>query len=520
MQDGSARYPWLIRTVEDLNSLALFVNASKENANSTKGQHFRLMNDIDLTDFLKHKPEGWQPIGMGLDIFANERHSFQGYFHGGGHVISGLRTNRFKENSNKVEHFFTGLFGIIENATIDSLGVEVAENDSVVGTNLTGILAGQVYWNCTIRECYAKGKVVGQLHVGGLVGFLSGSLIENCYTVAQVHGMSEFKGGLVGHVYWGGTIKYSYASGYVEGWSGVGGLVGYMRHQSPVIQNCFVAKSRLNGVEKIGKIVGDIFDATTPTVSHCYINHDVFLGGNGGYHDGIEKNSKQFKDVGFFINPNNWTGGAWNFYEVWVMASNDVHPILRWQKEYTPPAPCLAWDNVVRMRWNNTLTVINNPILLEEHVFNMNAVIWYRDSIEIGRGQSWSAGADGRVIPTGRYHIVFSENLSTCEQKYLSVQTISHIAAFPNPIYSGQTLYIETTEEVDDLNHAVIEIYNIQGRLIETINISAGMITNARSADLQPVSRIPIDIKYSQGYYVIVLRDQNHNRKEVKIVVK
>jgi hypothetical protein len=172
------------------------------------------------------------------------------------------------------------------------------------------------------------------------------------------------------------------------------------------------------------------------------------------------------------------------------------------------------------MRWNNTLTVINNPDLFEGHTINMNSIIWYRDSNEIGRGQSWSAGINGEHIPTGFYHIVFSENLSTCEQKYLSIQTISNIAAFPNPIYSGQTLYVETTEETDDLKNAIIEIYTIQGKLVEIINVNPSMISRAQSSDSQMVSRIPIDIKYSKGYYIIVLRDQNHNRKEVKIVVK
>ncbi|MCL2027939.1 MAG: hypothetical protein FWG79_05565, partial [Bacteroidales bacterium] len=330
--DGSMGNPWQIRSAEHLADLANFVNASSVNANATKGKHYRIMNDIDLTDFLKAQSHsrGWQPIGVGLDIFANQRRAFQGYMHGGGHVISGLWIHRYCENANHFEHFFNGLFGIIENATIDSLGVEVAEGDSIVGANYTGILVGSAYWNNNIRECYVKGKVKGQNTTGGMVGLLSGSHIENCYSQAGVYGISQGKGGLVGHIYYGGSVKYSYAAGYVEGYLGIGGLVGQTRHQSPVIQNCVVAKSHLTGNDNIGKIVGYNFEAT-PTILHCFTNSDVAVSGNGGYHDGIDdRNLDDFKTQSFYTNRSNWAGDPWDFDHVWLALPGD-YPALRWQ---------------------------------------------------------------------------------------------------------------------------------------------------------------------------------------------
>ena len=49
--NGTASNPYQIRTAQHLQALALFVNASRENAASTRGKHYRIMNDIDLTEF-------------------------------------------------------------------------------------------------------------------------------------------------------------------------------------------------------------------------------------------------------------------------------------------------------------------------------------------------------------------------------------------------------------------------------------------------------------------------------------
>ena len=335
--DGSEGNPWQIRTAEDLHALALFVNESRANANSTRGQHWQMMDNIDLTDFLSGNPQGWLPIGRALDIKGNRRHSFQGHFHGDRRTISGLRINRHCDDEHHPENFFIGLFGIIEHATIENLAVVVAENDSVRGDNFTGILVGSAHWNNRIEQVSTEGKVSGQLFVGGLAGKLANSHIANCYSKANVYGTSRHIGGLVGTMYFGGSITHSYASGNVDGYVSVGGLVGYIRFENAIIRNAFAANHSVitrqdeGGQQTAGRLVGHEFESTT-NFSNNFVNSGLVLRGRFGYNDGCNDTILEaFSDVNFFISPDHWYGNAWDFERVWGFDYYSVLPIFRWQ---------------------------------------------------------------------------------------------------------------------------------------------------------------------------------------------
>ena len=333
---GSESNPWQIRTAEELHALAVLVNESRANANWTRGQHFRLMNNIDLTDFLSGNPQGWLPIGRALDIKGNRRHAFQGHFHGGRRTISGLRINRYCDDELRPENFFIGLFGIIENATIDSLAVVVAEGDSVRGDNFTGILVGSAHWNNRIEQVSTEGKVVGQLFVGGLAGKLANSHITNCYSKANVYGASRHVGGLVGTMYFGGSITHSYAAGNVEGYVSVGGLIGYIRFENAEIRNTFVASNSIltrqaEGRQTAGRLVGHNFSSSTQH-SNNFINSALILLNRNYYIDGKDATLEAFSDVNFFTNSENWhDNNAWDFQRVWGFEYDGVLPVFRWQ---------------------------------------------------------------------------------------------------------------------------------------------------------------------------------------------
>lgn len=327
--DGTSANPWIIQSAEELHALALFVNEHPANAESTKDRHYRIVNDLDLTEFLSGDPQGWLPIGRCEDVLGNTRYAFKGYLHGGGHVISGFRINRYSATENKPENFFIGLFGVIEQAVIDSLGIEVAEKDSVKGGNFTGLLVGYAYGGNRISQCYVTGKVSGQVHVGGMVGLLSGSSIENSYAVADVYGESEYTGGLVGEIYYGGEVKYAYSAGDVSGYSGAGGLIGYLRFKTAVVQNVVASGTSVEGTYKTAKIIGENRDAVLE-IANSYSSSDMQKQGEAGYYDGIGRIPQVLRSHDFYTSSANWTGDAWRFPEIWVHTP-DNYPVLSWQ---------------------------------------------------------------------------------------------------------------------------------------------------------------------------------------------
>ncbi|MCG3703495.1 filamentous hemagglutinin N-terminal domain-containing protein [Aliarcobacter butzleri] len=113
---------------------------------------------------------------------------------------------------------YVGLFGVTNNATIKNIGLKDVD---IRGIYYIGGLVG-FNENGTISNSYATGNVNGYSEIGGLVG-KNGGTISNSYTFGTVAG-NNATGGLVG--YNDGTISNSYSSGSATGQSAVGGLVG------------------------------------------------------------------------------------------------------------------------------------------------------------------------------------------------------------------------------------------------------------------------------------------------------
>ena len=177
--------------------------------------YFKLMNDIDLTDYINQfsPTEGWQSIGRdGSETI---------HFDGNGHKITGLWCNSTRDN--------TGLFSCFANGTIKNLTVEVASGKQVKGGANTGILIGKMI-NGTIEKCMVSGKVADGTPVGGLVGLMDGGTIQNCQATINIAttGSNTYVGGLVGEMT-SGTIDQCFTTGTLTGTgteSYVGGMVG------------------------------------------------------------------------------------------------------------------------------------------------------------------------------------------------------------------------------------------------------------------------------------------------------
>lgn len=299
---GTEADPYLVYTAEDLQG-------------AYKKGYFKLMNDIDLTSWIKENSptKGWLPIGQNTGDASN--------FNGDGHKITGLWTNTTDDN--------VGLFSNFSSGTIKNLTVEVAKDKKVKGGNYTGIIIGR-NMNGTLLNCTAKGDVEGTLNVGGVIGGSEKNTLNNltfegnvtsatdnahvggaigfdkASTITSVHAYSTLNvtgeqakvGGVVGSIeestltkshaqchihvtganamvggvagYSAAQIALSYSTGEVsaEGAdSYVGGVVGYAKD---AINNCYSA-AKLTGTLYTGGICAYSFS----TINNCYARDDI-----------------------------------------------------------------------------------------------------------------------------------------------------------------------------------------------------------------------------------------------------
>jgi len=187
--EGTPDEPYIISTPEELENFSYCVSIGK----SFSGEYIKLGNDIELEN-------DWTAIGT-------EENPFSGTFNGDGYIISGVRI--YSKND------YQGLFGYVDNGTIENLGVNVN-----ISCNKYNYIGGLVGYNDggTISNSYAISQITGGSshcsYVGGLVGRNDGGTISNSYAISQITEYVREVDGLVGYNYlYGdniGTITNSY----------------------------------------------------------------------------------------------------------------------------------------------------------------------------------------------------------------------------------------------------------------------------------------------------------------------
>ena len=299
---GTEDDPWRIYTAEDLQG-------------ATKSGYFKLMNDINLSEWInENSPEkGWPAIGRNSTAAT--------YINGDGHKVTGLWINTTEG--------YNGLFSNYSAGYIKNLTVEVAQGKSVKGGDYTGILIGRMT-NSQIVNCSVKGTVEGTDHVGALSGYVENSTLTsntadgevtataanayagglvgqtvkvemngcNANTTLAAEGASSFVGGLVGRMD-DGNLTRSYANNVLTAkgtGSYVGGLVGYSN--SPITQSFSTGTVKATGTDSyagglVGYATATVADSystantqgttitaglvaqTTSTIDKCYAKGDV-----------------------------------------------------------------------------------------------------------------------------------------------------------------------------------------------------------------------------------------------------
>ena len=256
---GTEKDPYQVYTAADLTSVY------------RKG-YYKLMNDIDLTDYINkyYASEGWESVGReGCETI---------HFDGANHKITGLWCNSTRDN--------TGLFSCFANGYIKNLTVQTAKGKQVKGGNCTGIIIGKLI-NGEMTNCKAYGTVAAETPVGGMIGKLDGGKLLKCLANVTINatGGNSYVGGLVGEVNGdvdqclsGGTLTADGENSYV------GGLVA-LNGESSNITNSYssaITHSSYNAAGLVAYNYGK--------VDKCYALGDVFSKNYGagviGYNDG------------------------------------------------------------------------------------------------------------------------------------------------------------------------------------------------------------------------------------------
>lgn len=350
---GTIKEPYLITNARELDWVRKAPN-----------KHFLMTQDINLSKRLGtskapgeiYGAEGWLPIG-------NWDAAFTGTFDGGGFTISGLWINRG-------ETYRVGFFGYIgDESIIKNLTVEIPEGEVVTGRDYVGGLLGLGNTNTTLQNCRVTGggKVTGTNNIGGLVGYMYGSILRSAATV-EVSGSDQIAG-LVGTLH-NGSATQSYATGQVtvSGDPGDGGgLVGKLNSGS--LFQCYA----LGDIERAGKNqqIGGLVGNQHGNITQCYAAGKV--GTDDGDRGGLSGNrsasctlntsfynttnhAEGFPGVGFG-DSNGVTGitseemqkrgtflaAGWTFnQENWSIREGEAFPHFSWEEwDGYPPATTL-----------------------------------------------------------------------------------------------------------------------------------------------------------------------------------
>lgn len=238
---GTESDPYLILNPIQLNQLRNFLNQS--------GVYFKLMADIDLTEFLEDEnpDQGWQPVGT-------KSAPFKGVLDGNGKTISGLWINRSNTS-------YVGLFGHCLEATIKNLTIKDAE---INGKTYVGVISGYNYnykKEGGVSNCILSGKVNGVKYVGGCTGWTYEGIFKGISSSVDIIG-GDYTGGIAGgdDGEYGTssnciTISNCFVNSTISGINNVGGILGGVYNSSCEISNCGYVGS-ISGTSNVGGICG------------------------------------------------------------------------------------------------------------------------------------------------------------------------------------------------------------------------------------------------------------------------
>ena len=266
----------LVHNVYDLQNMdANRVNAAVTGSDKKIIGRYMLANDIAASE-TQDWDGGFQPIGSS----DNSMGAFRGQFDGAGHTITGLTVKAPTDDNGR---YSRGMFGYTKQAVIENVSLKDA---SVSGMERVGGIVGAADDGSVIRNVSFSGKVQGgngayDTSIGGIVGKLQQSTLENAYNEGTVEGNSNV-GGIVGFAYQQNTIQNVRNAGKVVGNKNLGGIAGAATYDNNIrnaLQTGTVEQRSGQTDPNVGGVVGSLDDGST--VTHAVWKEGSVKNGSG-----------------------------------------------------------------------------------------------------------------------------------------------------------------------------------------------------------------------------------------------
>lgn len=329
--DGTADNPYQIKTPGNLAYLIEQVNAG----NSFQNSFVVLANDIDMAG-VETLPIGKFDKyydGANENVFDDSFY-FLGTFDGNCHAINNLNI-KFVDTSDEALGG-TGLFACTAAPTVIR---RVVLRGTVTGGEVTGGVVGQMTGGL-VEECCNEMTINGESYTGGIVGVMENGTVRACCNHGAVNGATEIAG-IVGQGAYEGSVSYCYNTAAVTsvgfGGAGIGGAL----YDTFAVKNCYsIGAITGNSSAWLGSphaIVSDKDSGTT--VSDCYYVADLT-----GVDDpnATAKTVEELKSAEILSLLN----GEEDYF-TFADGVNDGFPILKWQTEAETRVNNLANDAVL-----------------------------------------------------------------------------------------------------------------------------------------------------------------------------
>ena len=174
--------------------------------------------------------------------------------------------------------------------------LDIREDFSVQGENSLNF-ESQI--RAVVLNCENTATVtVGKQNAGGIVGFQSLGLVKNCRNFGILDAAAaDYVGGISGRS--NGFIRSSHANGEISGKEYVGGIAG----SASIATDCYSLVRLVDGVEKLGAILGDTEENRTEEENPISGNYYLPVQKDPGGIDGISYDGQaQFMgEEGFFL---------------------------------------------------------------------------------------------------------------------------------------------------------------------------------------------------------------------------